>query len=56
MPKENISLEADGQNLRLSVQEVQSDEKSGDTWHRVERSSQVRMPYEHHRCCLCARV
>ncbi len=31
-----------GNDVR-SVQQEQSDEKSGDTWHRVERSSQVRV-------------
>ena len=48
--KENISLEAEGQVLRLSVrQEEEKEDKSGDTWHRVERSSafqtrSLRMP------------
>ena len=40
MAKENITLEAEGQVLRLSVsQESQKEDTSGDTWHRVERSS-----------------
>jgi HSP20 family molecular chaperone IbpA len=38
--KDNITLEAEGQVLRLSVrQESEKEDKSGDTWHRVERSS-----------------
>ena len=40
MNKNDIALEAEGQTLRVSVSQQQSDEKSGDTWHRVERSSQ----------------
>lgn len=43
MQKDNITLEAEGQVLRLSVrQEEEKEEKSppgGDVYHRVERSS-----------------
>ena len=41
MPKENITLEAEGQVLRLSVRQESEKEEGGekDTFHRVERSS-----------------